>query len=69
MNYNIVYKNDNAYQVINEVPIHNFLNSDNTVNQKVLGLYVDKFDCNHVLQKESKFLICRVIEEAVIIND
>lgn len=67
MNYNIIYKNNNAYQIVNEISIHNFLNSDNTINQKVLGLYVNKFDCDHVLQRDSKFLICRTIQEAEIL--
>ncbi len=69
MEYNIIYKNNNAYQIISEIPVHNFLNSNNTVNQKVLGLYVDKFNCDHVLQRDDKFLICRTIEEAVIIQE
>lgn len=67
MNYNIIQKGDNAYQIINEISIHNFLNSDNTINQKVLGLYVNKFDCDHVLQRDDKFLICRTIQDAEIL--
>ena len=67
MNYNIEYKNGNAYKVLDEISIHNFLNKDNSVNQKVLGLYVNQVGVNHVLQKESKFLICETIEEAIII--
>mgnify|MGYP000415500827 CR=1 FL=1 len=67
MEYNIIYKNNNAYQIVNEVSIHNFLNSDNTINQKVLGLYVNKFDCDHVLQRDDKFLICKTIQEAEIL--
>ena len=69
MEYNIVYKDNNAYQVINEVHVHNFLNSNNTVNQKVLGLYVNELGCNHVLQREGKFLICKVIQDAVILEE
>ena len=67
MNYNIEYKNGNAYKVLDEISIHNFLNKDNSVNQKVLGLYVNQVGGNHVLQKENKFLICETIEEAIII--
>lgn len=67
MNYNIEYKNGNAYKVLDEISIHNFLNKDNNVNQKVLGLYVNQVGGNHVLQKESKFLICEVIEDAIIV--
>ena len=67
MNYNIEYKNGNAYKVLDEISIHNFLNKDNNVNQKVLGLYVNQVGGNHVLQKESKFLICETIEDAIIV--
>ena len=67
MNYNIEYKNGNAYKVLDEISIYNFLNKDNSVNQKVLGLYVNQVGGNHVLQKESKFLICETIEDAIIV--
>lgn len=67
MNYNILYKGDKAYKILNEVFIHNFLNKDNTVNQKVLGMYVNELGGNHVLQKDNTFLICTEIEEAIVI--
>ncbi len=69
MNYNVIYKNDNAYKIIKEISIHNFLNSDNSINQRVLGLYVNKLNCDHVLQRENKFLICQTIQDAVIIEE
>ncbi len=34
MNYNIVYKDNNAYKIIDEISIYNFLNSDDSINQK-----------------------------------
>jgi hypothetical protein len=68
MNYNIIYKGDIAYEILNIIPIHNFLNKDNNVNQKVLGLYVNQLDGDHVLQKDHQFLICKKIEEAIIIE-
>jgi hypothetical protein len=69
MNYNVIYKNDNAYKIIEEISILNFLNSDNSINQRVLGLYVNKLNCDHVLQRENKFLICQTIQDAVIIEE
>lgn len=69
MNYNIIYKDGNAYKIIDEVSIHNFLNKDGSVNQHILGLYVHEKNCNHVLQKDNKFLICEIIEEAKVIED
>jgi len=69
MNWGIVYKGNNAYKILDEIFIHNFLNSDNSVNQKVLGMYVHYKGGDHVLQRDNKFLICETIEEAVIIED
>ena len=69
MNYNIIYHNNIAYQIIDEVYVHNFQNSDGSVNQKVLGMYVHSKGANHVLQKQNKFLICHEIEEAEIIEE
>tara|TARA_R110000796_G_scaffold104011_5_gene213536 strand:- start:844 stop:1050 length:207 start_codon:yes stop_codon:yes gene_type:complete len=63
MNYNIIYKNNNAYEILNEVRIYNFLNKDNSINQKVLGLYVNQIGGDHVLQRDNTFLICKTIEE------
>ena len=64
---NIVYKDGIAYKVINISKVHNFLNSDNSVNQRVLGLYVHQSGGDHVLQKGNDFLICETIEDAEII--
>lgn len=66
MKYNIEYKNGNAYKILEEIGIYNFLNRDDSINQRVLGLYVNQIGGNHVLQKENKFLICETIEEANI---
>ena len=64
---NIIYKNDIAYKILEAVNIQNFLNSNNTVNTKVLGMYVHEKNGDHVLQVENEFLICETIEEAQII--
>jgi hypothetical protein len=68
MNYNIIYYENNAYEVITEVAIHNFQNKDKSINQQVLGMYVNDWDANKVLQKDNKFLICKQIEEAQIVE-
>lgn len=69
MNWGIVYKDNNAYKVLDEIFVHNFINSDNSVNQRVLGMYVHYKGGDHVLQRGNKFLICETIEEAVIVED
>lgn len=68
MNYNIIYYENNAYEVITEVAIHNFQNKDKSINQQVLGMYVNDWGANKVLLKDDKFLICKQIEEAQIVE-
>jgi hypothetical protein len=68
MNYNIIYKDNNVYKILNKISIHHFLNKDNSINQHVLGLYVNQLGGNHVLQQDNKFLICEIIQEAEIIE-
>ena len=45
---NIIYKNGIAYKILNAVSIQNFLNSNNTVNTNVLGMYVHEKNGDHV---------------------
>ncbi len=67
MNYNIIYKDGLAFEILNEISAHMFQNRDGSINQQVLGMYVNDWDGDRVLQREGKFLICRTIEEAQII--
>jgi len=68
MNYNIVYKDNIAFEIIKEINAHMFANKDGSINQQVLGMYVHEHGADRVLQREGKFLICKTIEEAVIDN-
>jgi hypothetical protein len=67
MNYNIIYADDKAYEILTEISVHMFLNRNNTVNQRVLGMYVHEWDGDRVMKKDNKLLICKTIEEAQII--
>ena len=67
MNYNIVYKDGLAFEILKEISAHMFANKDGSINQQVLGMYVNDWDGDRVLQREGKFLICRTIEEAQVI--
>lgn len=40
----------------------------NWLNQKLLGLWVDHLGCNRVVRKDGKILICRIIEDAQIVE-
>ena len=67
MNYNIVYKDGLAFEILKEISAHMFQNRDGSINQQVLGMYVNDWNGDKVLQREGKFLICRTIEEAQIL--
>lgn len=64
MNYNIIYKDGLAFEILKEISAHMFQNRDGSINQQVLGMYVNDWDGDRVLQREGKFLICKTIEEA-----
>ena len=63
MNKNIIYFDGEGYEIVNEINVSKFQNKNGSVNEYVLGLYVHEWDANRVLQKDDKFLICRLIEE------
>lgn len=65
MNYNIIYKDDLAFEIIKEMPVHMFQNRDGGINQQVLGMYVHELGADRVLMRESQLLICKTVEEAV----
>jgi len=64
MNYNLIYKDGLAFEILKEISAHMFQNRDGSINQQVLGMYVNDWDGDRVLQREGKFLICKTIEEA-----
>jgi hypothetical protein len=68
MNYNIVYYENDAYQILTDIAIHHFQNKDGSVNKNVLGMFVNEYKADRVLQKDHKFLICKKIEEAQIVE-
>jgi hypothetical protein len=67
MNYNIIYKEGLAFEILKEISAHMFQNKNGSINQQVLGMYVNELDGDRVLQRNGKFLICRTIEEAQVI--
>jgi|TARA_B100001564_G_C20189430_1_gene467737 hypothetical protein len=64
MNYNILYREDEALEILNEVNAHMFQNRDGSINQQVLGMYVHEWGADRVVMKDNKLLICKTIEEA-----
>jgi len=67
MNKELITRDDVMYEVVSSIPAHMFANKDKTINQQVLGMYVNEHGADKVLQREDKFLICKQIEEAQII--
>ena len=67
VSHNIIYREDEALEILKEISIHMFQNKDGSINQQVLGMYVNDLDGDRVLQREGKLLICRTIEEAQIL--
>ena len=68
MNRELITKDDIMYEIIKTVNAHMFANKDGSINQQVLGMYVHDNNGDRVLQREDKFLICKVVEEAQIIT-
>ena len=68
MNRELITKDDKMYEVVSSVSSHMFLNKNRSLNQQVLGMYVNEYQGDRVLQREDKFLICKQIEEAQIIE-
>ena len=64
------YVNDKAYIVKREVPIHNFeQKGTNRLNMELLAAYRDYLGCDHVLRTQTHFLMCKTIEDAVIVEE
>jgi|TARA_B110000879_G_scaffold54537_1_gene77158 hypothetical protein len=68
MNKELINKDGVLYEILSEIPAHMFANKDKTINQQVLGMYVNDHKADRVLQREGKFLVCKQIEEAIIDN-
>ena len=68
MNKELINKDGVLYEIISAIPAHMFTNKDKTINQQVLGMYVNDHKADRVLQREGKFLICKQIEEAQIVE-
>jgi hypothetical protein len=67
---NAIYVGDDLLEILREFnPSYFFTEKDsNKVNEKLLGLWVDHLMGDRVISKDNKFLICRTIEEAQIIE-
>ena len=65
---NIFYRDNEALEILHEINAHMFQNRDGSINQQVLGMYVHEWRADRVVMKNNKLLICKTIEEAVIVE-
>jgi hypothetical protein len=67
---NAIHVGDDLLEILREFnPSYFFTDKNsNRVNEKLLGLWVDHLNGDRVISKDNKFLICRTIEEAQIIE-
>jgi hypothetical protein len=67
---NAIYVGDDLLEVLRVFnPSYFFTDKgSNRVNEKLLGLWVDHLMGDRVINKDNKFLICRTIEEAQIVE-
>jgi|TARA_R100001086_G_scaffold242324_1_gene169944 hypothetical protein len=64
----VIFNDGINFEILSEVKSRLFLNSNGTINRQVLGLYVHECGGNKVLQKDDSFLICKEVEDAIIIE-
>ena len=63
----LIKKDGNLYEIIESIPRSNFTNKDQSLNGKVIGLYVKQIGADRVLDRENQVLFCKQIEEAIIL--
>ena len=54
---NIIYRDNEALEILHEINAHMFQNRDGSINQQVLGLYVHEWGADRVVMKNNKLLI------------
>lgn len=69
MTFNIIYKGDNAYQILRAFNISTFQDRYGNSNPQLLGEWVKYLGGDHVLQDQHRLYICKTIEEATILEE
>ena len=68
----LVRINDTLLEVIREFKPSYFLtnpNRPNWLNQEFIGLWVHHLDCDRVVRQNNMILICKTVEDAIIIEE
>ena len=61
---NIIIRDNTPYNILNIISRSAFIDKNGSINKKVLGLYVNQWKADRVLETEGKFLICKIVEDA-----
>ena len=71
----IIYSGNKAFQIVRIIPMescnpkkYGIDRNDRDAHMKILKLWVDENHCDHVLQQKEKYLLCRTIKDAEIIE-
>ena len=71
----IIYSNNIPYLVVREIQTetcnpknYGIDRSDKNAYMKILNVWVHQHLCDHVLLKDGKYLLCRTIKDAEIIE-
>ena len=62
--------NDRLFEVLREIPVHNMIipkRHPSRIDKELLGLWVNHLGGDHVVREGDKLLICRTVEDAVIV--
>jgi hypothetical protein len=65
------YVNSRLFEVIKSYPARQMIipkKHESRIDKKLLGLYVDYYNGDHVLREDDRLLICREVEDAQIIE-
>tara|TARA_B100000497_G_C7299988_1_gene203980 strand:+ start:149 stop:358 length:210 start_codon:yes stop_codon:yes gene_type:complete len=69
MEYNLVQHGDQLLQVKRDFNPMYFVTEPNgkEMNKELLGMWVKYLECDSVVRKDDKILICQTVEEAQIV--
>ena len=59
-----IIRNNIPYDILYRFNKSTFQNKDNTINKKVLGMFVAEIGADKVMEVNNQLLICKEIEDA-----
>tara|TARA_R110000823_G_scaffold216441_15_gene346045 strand:- start:7408 stop:7635 length:228 start_codon:yes stop_codon:yes gene_type:complete len=71
----LIYNGEELYQVVRTISMddcnpkkYGIPKEDQGSFMKVLQVWRDQYNCDHVLKRDNKFMLCRTIKDAQIIE-